>query len=50
LKKTHPAGSAARQCEGLRSVVLAEVKWCCEVPGAAALQYGVGVKYFIPAY
>ena len=50
LKKTHPNGSGIGHCEGLRSVVLAEVKWCSELPGATALPFSVGVKYFNPAY
>ena len=50
LKKTHPNGTGSESCEGLRSVTLAEVKWCSELPGATALPYGVGVKYFSPVY
>ena len=50
LIKTHPNGICAGSCEGLRSVTLAEVKWCNELPGATALPYGVGVKYFNPFY
>ena len=50
LKKTRPNGSGTGHCEGLRSVALAEVKWCSELPGATALPFSVGVKYFNPAY
>ena len=50
LKKTHPNGTGSESREGLRSVTLAEVKWCSEQPGATALPYGVGVKYFSPVY
>ena len=50
LKKIHPNDSGTGSCEGLRSVTLAEVKWCIELPGAKALSYGVGVKYFEAAY
>ena len=50
LIKTHPNGTCSGSCEGLRSVTLAEVKWCSELPGAKALPYGVGVKYFNPIY
>lgn len=46
LKRIHSNGS----CEGLHSVTLADVKWCSELPGLNALTYGVGVKYFLPAY
>lgn len=50
LKKTHLNGSCFGSWEGLRSVTLAEVKWCSELSGATALSYGVGVKYFNPVY
>ena len=48
--KFNPNGSCKYSSEGLRSVTLAEVKWCSEVPGDQASQYVVGVKYFAPAY
>ena len=48
LKKTHPNGTDSGHCEGLRSIALAEVKWCSELPDARVLPYGVGVKYFEP--
>jgi hypothetical protein len=50
LINSHPDGNGSGSCEGLRSVTLAEVKWCSELSGATALSYGVGVKYFNPAY
>ena len=50
LKKIHPNASGTGFCEGLRSVALAEVKWCSELPGAKVLPYGVGVRYFEPTY
>ena len=50
LKKIHPNISGKGFCEGLRFVTLAEVKWCSELPGARALPYGVGVKYFESPY
>jgi hypothetical protein len=50
LKKIHPNGSCAGCCEGLRSVTLAEVKWCNELLGSEASDYGIGVKYFGPVY
>jgi hypothetical protein len=37
-------------CYGLRSVSLAEVKWCDEKSDTDVLSYGVGVKYFEPYY
>ena len=50
LKKFQPDDSGTGFCEGLRSVALAEVKWCSELPGAKVLPYGVGLKYFEPTY
>jgi hypothetical protein len=50
LTKIHPDGSGPGFCQGLRSVTLAEVRWCSEMPGVTALSYGVGVKYFNPVY
>ena len=37
-------------CEGMRLIALADVKWCREIPGTKPLSYGVGVKYYGPAY
>ena len=42
--------SSKDSSDGLRSVTLAEVKWCSEVPGDQGSQYVVGVKYFAPAF
>jgi hypothetical protein len=50
LKKTDPNSPGCLHCDGLRSVALAEVKWCSELLDATALSYGVGVKYFSPVY
>ena len=50
LKKVHPNGSGTSFCEGLRSVTLAEVKWCHEASVIGTFSYGVGVKYFEPVY
>lgn len=50
LKKVHPNGSGTGFCEGLRSVTLAEVKWCHEESVVGTFSYGVGVKYFGPVY
>ena len=36
------------QCKGLRSLTLAEVKWCSELPDDKVSWYGIGVKYFAP--
>ena len=48
--KNHPDGSGNGFCEGLHLVTLADVKWCDEIPGTKASSYGVGVKYYGPAY
>lgn len=50
LGKVHPNASGTGSCEGLRSVTLAEVRWCSEAPDDQTLPYGVGVRYFEPAY
>ena len=50
VKKFNPNGSCTGLSEGLRSAAIAEVKWCSEVPNDKASQYGIGVKYFAPAY
>jgi hypothetical protein len=33
-------------CEGLRSVSLAEVRWCQEMKNQDAPYFGIGVKYY----
>ena len=48
--KFNPDGSSTDLSEGLRSVSLAEVKWCSEVPGDKASQFLIGVKYFAPVF
>ncbi len=48
--KFNPDGPCTDLCEGLRSVTLAEVKWCSEVPGDNASQFLIGVKYFAPVF
>ena len=48
--KFNPNGSCKYSSEGLRSVTLAEVKWCQEANGTDAFPYGVGVKYFAATY
>jgi hypothetical protein len=50
LKENQPFGSLEDNGNGLRSISLAEVKWCNEVPGAESITYGVGVKYQPPDY
>jgi hypothetical protein len=50
VKKSHPNNSCRGLCHGLRSVTLAEVKWCDEKLDADVFSYGVGVKYYEPDY
>ena len=50
VKKFHPDGSGTVVCKWLRSVTLAEVKWCNEELDADAFFYRVGVKYYEPVY
>jgi hypothetical protein len=50
VQNFHPNGSCTGACAGLRSVTLAEVKWCNEVPGADTFSYEVGVKYYESVY
>jgi hypothetical protein len=48
--KNLPNGSGTVVCKWLRSVTLAEVKWCNEELDADAIFYRVGVKYYGPVY
>ena len=50
VKEGQSFASLKDNCNGLRCMSLAEVKWCNEVPGAESSTYGVGVKYQPPAY
>jgi hypothetical protein len=50
LKKIHPNCSCAGFGEGLRSVSLAEVKWCQKECDTDDTNYGVGVKYVASVY
>jgi hypothetical protein len=50
LKGSKPNGFCKGVSEGLRSVTLAEVKWCREIHDIAVPAYSVGVRYFPPAY
>jgi hypothetical protein len=49
-KKNLPNGSGTVVCKGLRSVTLAEVKWCNEELDADAFPYRIGAKYYEPVY
>ena len=50
VKKYSPNGSGPNGSRGLRSVSLAEVKWCKEISAGDAPYYGIGVKYYDPVY
>lgn len=42
--------SGVCKCEGHPIVALAEVKWCKELVETGDFNYGVGLKYYTPAY
>jgi hypothetical protein len=50
LKKSNPTGFCNGVSEGLRSVTLAEVKWCKEIQDIDVPAYSVGARYFPPVY
>jgi hypothetical protein len=50
VKRFGPASPHSGQCEGLRSITLAEVKWCREIPPSNGFSYEIGVKYCAPVY
>jgi hypothetical protein len=50
VKKFHPNNSCIGLCHGLRSVTLAEVKWCDEELETDVFSYSAGVKYYEPDY
>jgi hypothetical protein len=50
VKDFHPHGPCIGLCEGLRSITLAEVKWCTEIAEAEDSPYRVGIQFFAPVY
>jgi hypothetical protein len=50
IKDFHPHGPCTGLCEGLRSITLAEVKWCLKVPDSDTSNYRVGIKFYAPIY
>ncbi len=48
LKNLHPSTGCNCDCRGLRSLTLAETKWCFF--NKTDLFYKIGVKYLPPAY
>jgi hypothetical protein len=49
-KNSNPNGFGNGVVEELRSMTLAEVKWCREIHDGDVSAYGVGVNYFPPVY
>ena len=50
VKDFHPHGPCIGLCEGLRSITLAEVKWCSEVADTDISHYRVGIQFYAPVY
>jgi hypothetical protein len=50
VKNFHPYGACNGDCRGLRSVTLAEAKWCNEILNGTEHFYEIGVKYYQPEY
>ena len=50
VKKFHSNGSCSGDCRGLRSVTLAEVKWCKDFLNESEPFYEIGAKYYEPEY
>ena len=50
VKDFHPHGPCIGLCDGLRSLTLAEVRWCIEFSETDSLSYRVGVKFYAPVY
>ena len=50
VKNFHPDGDCKGDCRGMRSLTLAEAKWCNEIVSETDHFYEIGVKYCQPAY
>ena len=50
VKNNHSNGACRCDCRGLRSVTLAEVKWCKEFIDETEPFYEVGARYYEPDY
>lgn len=50
VKDFHPHGPCTGLCEGLRSITLAEVKWCHEVLDTESVKYMLGIHFYAPVY
>ncbi|OQY00773.1 MAG: hypothetical protein B6I22_15050 [Desulfobacteraceae bacterium 4572_123] len=45
-----PAKKTACKCLGQRMIAVAQVKWCRELSASQSSYYGVGIKFYEPAY
>ena len=50
VKDFHPHGPCTGLCKGLRSITLAEVRWCTAIADPGASHYRVGIQFFAPVY
>ena len=50
VTKFYPNGSFTSDYGGLRSVAIAEVKWCSDILDVNEPFYGIGVKYYESEY
>ncbi len=50
VKDFHPKGPCTGLCEGLRSISLAEVKWCHDMSDTDPSNYRVGTQFYAPVY
>lgn len=50
IKQFLPNAAGKGDSQGLRSVALAEIKWCKEIFNDAETFYEIGAKYYVPEY
>ncbi len=50
IKNLHSNSACKGGCRGLRSVSLAEAKWCKEIINETKHFYEIGAKYYLPEY
>ncbi len=50
VKDFHPHGPCIGLCMGLRSITLADVRWCTEITEADVSHYRVGIQFSAPVY
>lgn len=46
----HPNGACNGDCLGLRSLTLAQAKWCKEMLDESGPFYEIGAQYYLPEY